>query len=123
MSTGVRVTGLRETQRKLKSLGVQVADLKEANARIAGRVVDQAKTLTPVRSGALRDSIRASKAQNKITIRGGSARTLYASFVEYGGGHNSAVGMVTRAVTDNQDYAVKALEHEIESLIKRYDLN
>lgn len=123
MSTGVRVKGLKETIRSLERLGVSVEDLKGAMSNVSSKVVSDAKALTPVRSGALQASIRASKAKNKATMRGGSAKVYYASFVEYGSVHNKAQQMVTDAVTANQDYMVTQLEREVESLIARYNLN
>ena len=121
---GVRVTGLKQTIRALERLGVSAADLKDAMGRVSHKVVADAKALTPVRTGRLQGAIRASRAKNKAVIRGGNnTTTKYASFVEYGSVHNEAVGMITNAVTNNDRYAVDALDREVKSLIARYGLN
>lgn len=120
---GVRITGLRETIRALEKLGVSVEDLKGAIEPITNKVVEDAKALTPVLTGALRESIRGSKAKNKAVIRGGTARTKYASFVEFGSVHNTAQHMIEDAIGNNQEYAVDKLDQELQSLIRRYDLN
>ena len=90
---------------------------------IASKVVDDAKALTPVRTGKLRDSVRASKAKNSITLRAGTKKTYYASFVEYGSVHNTAVEMVNRAAETNRGYVLSQLQHEIDELIRKYNLN
>jgi len=90
---------------------------------IASKVVADAKALTPVRTGALRNSIRASKAKNSVTIRGGTAKVYYASFVEYGSVHNKAVGMVNNAADSNKGYVISQLQNEIDQLIRKYNLN
>lgn len=120
---GVRITGLNQTIAALKKLGVDANDLKEVMFQIGNKVVGDAKSLTPARTGALRDSIRASKAQRKALIRGGSARVPYASFVEFGSVHNTAEQMVTTAITQNEQYAATTLDREFQSLINRYNLN
>lgn len=121
--TGVRITGLNKTILALKRLGVDANDLKEVMYGIGNKVVGDAKALTPVRTGALRESIRASKAQRKSVIRGGSARVPYASFVEFGSVHNTAEEMVTQAITANEQYAATKLDQELQSLINRYGLD
>lgn len=121
--TGVRITGLNETIRALRRLGVEANDFKEVMYDIGNKVVEEAKALTPVRTGRLRDSIRASKAQRKSVIRGGSARVPYASFVEFGSVHNTAQQMVTRAITSNERYAATKLDSELQSLIRKYNLD
>lgn len=121
---GVRVTGLREVQRSLKKLGATAQDLKDAMSKISNKVVQDAKSLTPVRTGRLQSSVRGSKAQNKAVIRAGNnSSTKYASFVEYGSVHNEEEEMIRGAVTQNEQYATTTLENEIESLIERYNLN
>lgn len=120
---GVRITGLKQSIRALEKFGVQVADLKDMLFQVSQKTVDDAKALTPVRSGRLQASIRPSKAKNKVTIRGGSKAVNYASFVEYGSVHNTAVGMVTEAITSNEQYTANKLDSEIQSLVRRYGLN
>lgn len=119
--TGVRVTGLRDAQRTLTRIGASADDLKDVMFSIGNKIVQDVKALTPVRTGTLRDSFRASKTRSKAVIRGGNkGRVKYASFVEFGSVHNTAENMTRRAITQNEQYALQTLEHEIESLIRRY---
>lgn len=120
---GVRIDGLKETIRSLEKLGVQVSDLKDALSKVSAPIVEDAKQLTPVRSGRLQASIRSSKAKNKAVIRAGTKSTAYASFVEFGSVHNDEVGMVHDAITSNESSAAHALDTELQALIRRYGLN
>jgi HK97 gp10 family phage protein len=121
--TGVRMEGFREFQRALRKLGAQAADFKEIMFPIGEKVVNDAKSLTPVRTGSLRDSIRASKAQNSVSIRAGKAKVPYASFVEWGTGSMSAQENITGAVEANEEYAKNKLDEGLQELINRLGLN
>jgi HK97 gp10 family phage protein len=117
------VTGLRETQRSLEKLGVSVADLKQAMTNVSDKSVSEAKSLVPVRSGALQASIKGSKAKAKATIRMGTkAKTYYASFIEWGTALMTAREIITRTVMRNKGYAVQQIEKEVTELIRKYDL-
>lgn len=104
----------------LKKLGATNIDLQGIMAPIGNKVVGEAKRLTPVRSGRLRATVRTNKAARKVVIRAGTKAVNYASFVEFGSVHNEAESMVKTAITDNEDYAAKALDKGIEDLARRY---
>jgi phage gpG-like protein len=123
MTTGVRVDGLREVARTLERAGVEASDLKEAFNRIGNIVTVEAKTLTPVLTGRLAASIRASKTKNKATVRAGGARVPYAGVIHYGGyNHITGTYFLTRAVDNEQDSVIDALENELQSLLDRLGL-
>lgn len=119
---GVRVTGLREAIRSLERLGVSVQDLKAAFGAIGNKVVSDAQSLAPVKSGKLASSIKASKTKNKSVIRAGSKAINYASFVEFGSVHNTAQHMIETAIKDNDEWAAEQLDKELQSLIRKYGL-
>lgn len=73
--TGVKVTGLNQAIRAVRELGVPDAEIKLAGNQAGQLVANEAKNLAPVRSGALRDSIRVSNALRKVTISAGNNRT------------------------------------------------
>lgn len=120
----VRITGLRETVRSLERFGVEAADLKAAFLRIGNMVVQEAKSIVPTLSGALAASIRASNTKNKSEVRAGSAKVVYAGVQHYGG-YNNIIGsyFLERAVAAKQGEAVNQMEDELNSLIRRLDLN
>jgi HK97 gp10 family phage protein len=83
--TGVKVKGLRSVTKALQNVGVPTKELNQAAKRSAGRVVNEAKTLAPVRSGALRDSIRISATLTKgVSIKAGSLSIPYANPIHWG---------------------------------------
>lgn len=122
--SGVRVEGLRETVRSLERMGVEVSDLKAAFKKIGTVVANDAKNLTPVLTGRLAASIRPSNTKNKAVIRAGGARIPYAGVQEYGHYNNIEPHNFMRgAVAANQKSAVKALDDELNRLIRKLDLN
>jgi HK97 gp10 family phage protein len=73
--SGVKVKNLREITKALKSVGVPNDAIKKAGKDSAQLVVNEAKSLVPVRTGALRNSIRiGATARSKITISAGNNR-------------------------------------------------
>lgn len=84
----IRVEGLQEVRAALRRLGdhdLQVA-LKRANKAAAERVVRDALPNVPVRSGALRASVRALGSQSAGRALAGGARVPYGPAVHWGTG-------------------------------------
>ena len=87
--SGVKVTGLNQAIRSLRELGVPDAEIKQAGSDAGELVANEARNLAPVRSGALRDSIRVSKTLRKVTISAGNNRSTqsglpYANPIHWG---------------------------------------
>ena len=74
-TNGVKVTGLNQAIRAVRELGVPDQEVKDAGSRAGEIVANEARQLTPVRTGKLRDSIRVSKTLRKVTISAGNNRT------------------------------------------------
>ena len=73
---GIKVTNLREINRALSNVGAPKDEIKAAGKEAAQVVVNEARTLVPVRTGKLRDSIRVgATARGKITLMAGNNRT------------------------------------------------
>tara|TARA_R110001632_G_scaffold200541_1_gene323228 strand:- start:257 stop:667 length:411 start_codon:yes stop_codon:yes gene_type:complete len=73
---GIKVTNLREINRALSNVGAPKDEIKAAGKKAAEVVVNEARTLVPVRTGKLRDSIRlGATARGKITLMAGNNRT------------------------------------------------
>lgn len=120
----VRIDGLRETVRSLERFGVEAADLKSAFKGIGNMVVQEAVSMTPVLTGRLAASIRASNTKNKSEVRAGSARIPYAGVIHYGGYNNiTGVPFLTMAVEKKQSEAVRQMEADLNRLISSLDLN
>jgi len=83
--SGVKVQGLRAVTKALQNIGVPNKEITDAAKRSADRVVNEAKTLAPVRSGALRDSIRiGARATGRVSISAGNSRVPYANPIHWG---------------------------------------
>ena len=73
---GVKVKNLREINKALAAVGVPKDAIKDAGKESGELVASEARSLAPVRTGALRDSIRVgATARGKITILAGNNRT------------------------------------------------
>jgi HK97 gp10 family phage protein len=87
---GIKVTNFREVTRALRNVGVPKEAVKKAAKDSAKVVQDEAKTLVPVRTGKLRDSIRiGAYANGKITLQAGNNRSTrsgvpYANPIHWG---------------------------------------
>ncbi len=72
---GVKVKNLREINKALDAIGVPKDAIKDAGKESGELVANQARGLVPVRTGNLRNSIRAgATARGKITVKAGNNR-------------------------------------------------
>lgn len=130
---GIEIDGLNGAIRGLKSLGVDVADLKDVFQEIGTEGRDVMSAFITSRSGALVRSLKPARAQNKAVVRGGGARVPYAGAQQWGwGASNSGAGIrgsfagqhffeKTDAVMEPR--AEQLIVDGVEDLIRRYDLN
>ena len=85
-SGGVRVEGMRELRRALRTAQDTDAlrELREGLRDAAAVVVRDAKGRVPSRSGRARDSIRATAGGNSAYVKIGKARVPYAAWLDFG---------------------------------------
>ncbi len=82
---GIKVKGYKSAIKALQEIGVPAAEIKQAGAEAGELVANEARTLVPVRSGALRNTIRVSKALNKVSVSAGNnGRVPYANPIHWG---------------------------------------
>lgn len=82
---GIKTTGLNQAIRALRELGTPDAEIKAAGNDAGQLVANEARTLVPVRSGKLRDSIRISNQLRKVVISAGNnTRIPYANPIHWG---------------------------------------
>jgi hypothetical protein len=82
---GVKVKGYKEAIRALQRIGVPAAEIKAAGTQAGELVANEARGLVPVKTGALRNSIRVSKALNKVSVSAGNnTRVPYANPIHWG---------------------------------------
>lgn len=83
----IRVEGAAELRRQLRRLDNTVLprELKAVHRRVADLVVAEARPRVPVRSGKLRDSLRAGVQAKGATIIMGRQSVPYAGWIDFGG--------------------------------------
>lgn len=80
----LRVTGLNRALRALASAGADAADMRDLMHSIGENVARTARARTPVRTGALRASIRAGRGKTKAVVRAGYKHIPYGPVIHYG---------------------------------------
>ena len=82
---GLKVKGYKQAIKALQAIGVPTAEIKAAGSAAGELVTGQARALAPVRSGALRNSIRVSKSLNRVSVSAGNNRSIpYANPIHWG---------------------------------------
>ena len=119
---GVRVEGLRKVIRSVEKLGVDVEDLRSVFTRIGARALSTANAGTPVRTGALKATNKASKRKNSVYLYSGTKRVNYAIYPHYGTVHQPATYYLSNVVQKDGPWAVEQLDKELATLIKKAGL-
>ena len=82
---GIKVAGLKQAIKALQAIGVPAAEIKAAGSEAGELVASQARALAPVRTGALRNSIRVSKTLNRVSVSAGNNKSVpYANPIHWG---------------------------------------
>ena len=71
---GIKVKGFNRSVRALRELGVPDDEIKEAGKQSGEIVASEARSLVPVRTGRLRDSIRVGRQLRKVVVSAGNNR-------------------------------------------------
>tara|TARA_R110000824_G_C15198492_1_gene675479 strand:+ start:201 stop:620 length:420 start_codon:yes stop_codon:yes gene_type:complete len=73
-ANGIKVTGFNQAIRALRDLGVPDNEIKDSAQEAGNIVANEARSLVPVRTGRLKDSIRVSRQLRKVVISAGNNR-------------------------------------------------
>jgi hypothetical protein len=85
MAQGIKVAGLNEAIRNLRAIGVPSAEIGLASQEAGNIVANVARSLVPVRTGALRATIQAKKIARKVVVSAGNNRSVpYANPIHFG---------------------------------------
>ena len=85
MADGIKVAGLNEAIRALRAIGVPSAEIGLASQEAGELVATRARSLVPVRTGALRATIKAKKIARKVVVSAGNnTRVPYANPIHFG---------------------------------------
>ena len=111
----IRVEGLREFGRRLKSMeGGLSRELRLALNEAAQLVVDDAKPKIPQRTGRAAGSVRVSSTQREVRVRAGGARVPYYAWLDFGGRVGRKKSVVRPFFTDGR-YLFLSYKHLKES--------
>jgi hypothetical protein len=84
-ASGIKVKGYKQIVKSLKAVGIPQKEINAAGKIAGEKVLLEAKTLVPVRTGALRNSIKLSSTMRGISIKAGSeVRVPYANPIHWG---------------------------------------
>lgn len=82
---GIKVQGLNEALRALKAIGTPIAEVQAAAQQAGEIVASQSRSLVPVRSGKLRETIRSKKQARKVLVSAGNnTKVPYANPIHWG---------------------------------------
>ena len=85
MADGIKVVGLNEAVRALRAIGVPSSEIAGASQEAGELVANRARSLVPVRTGALRATIKARKIARKVVVSAGNnTRVPYANPIHFG---------------------------------------
>jgi hypothetical protein len=125
-ASGIKVQGLKASIKALQQIGVPDAEIKAAGTEAGELVAGEARTLVPVRTGALRDTIRVSKALAKISVSAGnSGKVPYANPIHWGWykRHIKPSPFFSKALGVTRDEVFKRYYENINNLIQRNTTN
>lgn len=127
----VRIEGHREVRRRIRQISDDLdqkaakGELKVINQRAAEIVAGRAEQLVPVRSGTLRDTIRAAGTQKSGRVRAGFKRVPYAGPIHFGWAARGIVPQpfLYQALDQRRLEVFLHYDQQLESLIKKHGLD
>lgn len=117
--TGVKVENLSQVIKALQAIGTPTAEISAAAQQAGELVASTARTIVPVRSGALRNTIRSKKQARKVLVSAGNnTRVPYANPIHWGWFYDKE-NFVYKNIMPNPFFA-KALGIKREEVYKTY---
>jgi hypothetical protein len=84
-ASGIKIKGYKASIKALQAIGVPDKEIKQAGSEAGDLVANEARNLVPVRTGALRNSIKVSKALRTVSVRAGNnGKVPYANPIHWG---------------------------------------
>lgn len=111
----IKVVGLNQAIRAIKTVGVPAKEVAQAGFEAGQIVAGEARSLVPVKTGALKNTIRVAKQQRRIIVRAGNNTTVpYANPIHW--------GWFRRNIRPNEFFG-RAIGGKIEEVYKAYFQN
>lgn len=120
-AASIQVDGLRELRATLRAAGLAYDELKGAGLEAAGLVLDLARQLTPVDSGALVGTERAAGQAKGAVVRAGYASVPYAGPIHFGWpDHGIAPNpFMYDALDERRGQVVEAYQRSVDDIARR----
>ncbi len=101
----VQIQGLNRFVATVRRAGIDLAEMKNANARAGAVIVSAANARAPRRSGALAGSVRSARQARRVVVMAGSARVPYAGPIHWGwpARHITAQPFLQQAALDTEN--------------------
>ena len=118
----VEIEGLNKLLRALEKLDEEAKQsFKDVGGRVGQLVAQQAREEVPVRSGNLRDTIRAANTGRGAKVRAGSKRVPYAGPIHFGWPKHNVTGnrFLYRAIDKKVDVALDMYLEEVHKIRNR----
>lgn len=117
--TTVRIEGLTRLRRTLKAAGVDMADMKKANAEAARIVAAAGRAGAPRRSGRLAGTVRGNRAVGRAVVMAGGARVPYGGPIHWGwpARHIAPNPWLSRAAQDTESTWLPAYLDELDRIV------
>lgn len=130
-SGSIQVEGLKEINRNLKALGEDTTALADANFKAAQQLLRVAEPRVPVRTGALKNTLKASRTKASAQVRGGSTRVPYAAPIHWGWFRDKRTGVkrnilpnpfLANALKLSRDEIFASYKRSMDALIEKHNL-
>jgi HK97 gp10 family phage protein len=128
--SNIKVTGLNQAVRALRAIGVPSAEIGKASQEAGEIVAGRARSLVPVRTGALRATIKARKVARKVVVSAGNNnRVPYANPIHWGWNYDKVNlkaknirprPFFTNALRTTREQVYQAFFGNMEKLFKQY---
>ena len=130
MADGIKVVGLNEAIRNLRAIGVPSAEIGQASQEAGEVVANRARSLVPVRTGALRATIKSKKIARKVVVSAGNnTKVPYANPIHFGWNYDKVNlqpknirprPFFSNALTSTRKQVYEIFFDNIEKLLKKY---
>jgi HK97 gp10 family phage protein len=129
-ASGIKVVGLNEAIRNLRAIGVPSSEIGQASQEAGEVVASRARSLVPVRTGALRATIKAKKIARKVVVSAGNNnRVPYANPIHFGWNYDKVNlqpknirprPFFSNALSSTRNQVYQIFFANIEKLLKNY---
>lgn len=122
-SPQVQIQGARELRAALKRAGVDLVDLKAANAAVSAFIASRAANRAPRRTGHLAGTLRGNKAAGRAQVLAGRAAVPYAGPIHWGWASRgiTAQPWIAETAKDTEHQWLTQYQNAIDDIIRQVE--